>query len=208
MARIDVLLSRVNDEFPNVPKQVALRALSDATKEFCKRTHAWQDTTDNIQVRTGVDRYDVGVGSGVQIVALKDVRFNGNKVYPLATEVARLRSRDPQPGVPVAYIQVSPSAIQLVRVPDEPAVLQVTSALTLTLGNVTANVADSVIDEYGEAIACGAKARLVRQSNQPWYAPDAVAGYAGPFYSAVAEAKRRTMTALGEAEVRIQIPVI
>lgn len=208
MATIQTLLSRVHDEFPSVPKQVALRALSDATKEFCTRTHAWQGAIDNIRLRAGQNQYDVETDSGVLVVALKDVRLDGNKVSPLATELDRLRSGAISEDTPVGYIQVSPMAIQVVPTPDADGELQVIAALTLKLGNTTANVSDSVLDEYGEAIASGAKMRLVRRAAQPWYAPDAATGYGAVFYAAITQAKGRTMSALGEAEMRVQVPVI
>ncbi|OWT55268.1 phage adaptor protein [Candidimonas nitroreducens] len=205
MAKLDTLLTRVLDEFPAVAQTVALRALSDATKEFCTRSGAWQDSLDPIAIVAGQDTYDVSLDTGLQLVALVDVRVDGKKVYPVATELARLRDNTPGNGSPRGYVQWGPSTIELIRPPADAAQLTVKAALTLALGNTSVDVTDSVLDEYGEYIACGAKARLVRQSNQPWYAPDAVTGYAGPFYDAINNAKRRANTALGSAEVQVQM---
>lgn len=201
--RLAELLSRVHDEFPSVPELLALRALSDATKEFCSRTHAWQEDLPQVVLRPGEETYELSLDAGVQLVQLKDVRLDGRKIDPVATEILRLRAAPLRAGLPAGYVQWEPSVLELVNTPTDAARLDVKAALTLALNATEVNLPDALLDEYGEAIASGAKGRLVRQSNQPWYAPDAVLGYMGPFYAAVALAKGRVMTALGAAEVQV-----
>ena len=85
MATLDDLLERVHDEFPAVPESLALRALSDAFKEFCSRTHIWQDTLPSISLREDVTAYELYPDDGVLIAALKDVRLDGARISPVAT---------------------------------------------------------------------------------------------------------------------------
>lgn len=205
MAKLSILLDRVHDEFSSVPEQVALRALSDSAKEFCTRTHAWQGVLPDTTLRIGETVYELSTDTGVQIAALKEVRINGVKLPPIATEVMRLRTTALSQGLPMGYVQWHPSQIELVNAPSQTGVLRAVAALTLALNAVDVNLPDDLIGEYGEALAAGAKGRLVRQSNQPWYAPDAVLGYVGPYYMAVAEAKGRVISALGEAEMQVEL---
>lgn len=212
MAKLSALLDRIHDEFPAVPEALALRALSDAFKEFCTQTHAWQERLPDVPLVEGQAEYDltdavyeVAFSRDMQLVALKDVRVNGRRLQPVATELPRLRGHDPAPGSPTGYVQRQPSSIELVAPPTSAGALSIVAALTTKLGRTEMNVPDDLLDEYGEAIASGAKARLVRQAGQPWFAPDLVVAYAGPYYSAINAAKSRVMTALGEAQMQVEM---
>lgn len=205
MALIADLLTRVSDEFPATPGVVAQRALSDAVKEFCSRSHAWQDMLSQVIVIPGTATYDLDVDTGTQIVALVEVRLAGVKLDPVANELFSQRRTLPAPGKPTKYTQTQPTSLELDRAPIQRDVLTAKAALTLSLGATNTTLPDSLLDEYGEAIASGAKMRLVRQANQPWYAPDAALGYAGPFYTAITQAKGRAMATLGEADLSVQM---
>lgn len=205
MAKLSMLLQYVHDEFPAVPEALALRSLADATKEFCSRSHAWQEALTPIDLRPGELTYDLALDSGVQLVTIKDVRLDGRRIHPVALELTRLRSHDLAADAPLGYLQWQPSSIELINPPRDSARLSVTAALTLKLGASEATVPDDLLDEYGEVLAHGAKARLVRQASQPWFAPDLAVGYAGPFYAAINTAKGRVMTALGEAQMQVEM---
>lgn len=198
------LLDRVHDEFPAVPKLVALRALADAAKEFCTRSHAWQETLDALRVRSGDAVVELDFDSGVMLAGIKDVRIDGKKVGAYAAEIPRsLRRSLPAMSFPAGYLQHDVNAIELVPAISQDAQITVTAALTLRLNAYEVEMPDGLIDEYGSAIAAGAKAKLVIQASQPWYAPDSAVAYAGPFYTAINTAKRRVMTSLGDAELRV-----
>lgn len=205
MAKLDVLLERIHDEYPAVPEALALRALADAAKEFCSRTHYWQESLPNINVRAGVTTYELALDSGIQLAQLLEVRLDGVRLSPVALEVYRLRAEPLRADRPMGYVQWQPNAIELINPPTEAETLTVVAALTLRLGAAAVNVPDDLVDEYGEALAAGAKSRLVRQAGQPWFAPDAVPLYTGPFYSAINTAKRRVMTALGQAQMQVEM---
>lgn len=212
MAKLSVLLERVHDEYPAVPEALALRALSDALKEFCTKTHAWQAQLMDVVVVTGQARYElvdaiyeVAFSRDLQLAALKDVRLNGQKLYPVATEIPRQNHYTATPGTPTGYIQWQPTVIELIAPPQDEGTLSLLAALTVKLGSTEMAVPDDLLDEYGEALASGAKARLVRQAGQPWFNPDLVVAYAGPYYAAITAAKNRTMTALGQAQMQVEM---
>lgn len=205
MAQLSTLLARVHDEFPSVPEALALRTLSDSLKEFCTRTHAWQESLPSINLRADRTQYELDFDEGIQLVSFVDVRLDGRKIYPVATELTRLRSYAATPGAPVGFIQWQPGMIELVRPPTEGGRMNVVAALTVKLGATNVDVPDALMDEYGEAVAAGAKARLVRMAGQPWFAPDAALIYSVPFYTAANQAKGRAMTALGAADMQIEM---
>lgn len=207
MAKLSDILDRVHDEFPAVPELLALRALSDSAAEFCRRTHYWQDSLPAVRARPDKTEFQLSPDTGVTVVALKEVRTpDGQLVDPFPSELKRLLVTPiPSGDRPLGWVQRNPSTIELVSPVDEIQQLSILAALTLSSGQTDVELPDDLVDEYAEALGAGAKMRLVRQAGQPWYAPDASIGYAGTFYSAVNEAKRRVLTSLGEAAMQVQM---
>ena len=203
MAKLSDLLTRVHDELPAVPESLALRALSDAAKEFCTRTHAWQVSLPRISLREGKDTYDLYPDEGTQVVALTDVRLDGKKIDPIPAELVHTSANTPAPGPVTCFTQTTPTTVTVVRMPDSADRLDVRAAMTLVREATAVDVPDTILDEYGEGIAAGAKMRLTRMAAQVWSAPDLAVGYAGLFYGAIAQAKSRVRSALGEAEMQM-----
>jgi hypothetical protein len=205
VTQLSVLLERVHDEIPSVPEFMALRALADSTKEFCARTHIWRVSVPDIDLTVGDVAFAVVAPPGLQVVALKDVRLGRDKIYPIPTAVLIARVHTPASGTPMAYAEWAPDQIELDRPVKELATLRIVAAVTLALGAADVEVPDSLIDEYGEALAAGAKMRLMRQAGQPWTSPESSTIYGGPYYAAITAAKGRVMTALGEADMRVEM---
>jgi hypothetical protein len=207
MAQLSDLLSRVHDEFPAVPELLALRALSDSVAEFCRRTHYWQADLPAVRTRAGRTEFTLYPDTGQLVLAVKEVRLpDGTRVDPFAGELKRLLVTPISSGsVPLGFVQRNPSTIELLNATDDVVSLSVKAALTIIPGTTTVDILDDLVNEYSEALGAGAKMRLVRQASQPWYAPDAAPGYAGPFYMAVNEAKARALTTLGEANLQVQM---
>lgn len=56
------LLTRVFDDIPSVPQALALRALSDALREFCRRTYAWREPLEDTPIPAGEPLIDLSIG--------------------------------------------------------------------------------------------------------------------------------------------------
>lgn len=206
MATLSTLLDRVHDEFPAVPEPVALRALSDSFKEFATRTHIWQETLPTVRVRADRTEFELYPDDGTMVVGLKEVRLNGERITPMPTDLPRIVTTTLSAAEkPTGFIQIRPDAFQLVNPVTEDVDVVAVAALTLTQGYTEYDLPDVFLDEWGEQLAAGAKARLVVQANQPWYAPDAAPEYRRQFYVAVNQAKWRAISALGEADMQVQM---
>lgn len=202
--RLTTLLNRVYDEIPAAPEMFALRALADSVKEFCHRTHAWQAPVADVFTAVGTAKYNLLAPEGTMVVAPLEVRVDGVRINPNPAEFHR-RGSVPLPGVPRSFSQTTPSLIELDRPALAGAVITVLAALTLPLDATDTDIPDDILNEYGEAIAAGAKMRMVRQAGQPWFDPKLGALYSVTYYTAVNEAKRRVMTSLAQPDLQVEM---
>ena len=69
---------------------------------------------------------------------------------------------------------------------------------------IAQEIDDSVFNYYSEALAYGARARLVETAGQPYYDPGSAPMLWGKFYAGVSEAKARRMREHTRAVQRIQ----
>lgn len=205
MAQLRTLLDRVIDEYPTVPEVMALRALVDSTKEFCSRTHIWRETlVDPIQTTTVGTKFVLTPGPGRVVAAALEVRVDGRELEPVPTGDRRMYR--PGAATPRCYSQWSPAMIEMDATPLPGAIIQVKAALSLaTDAPDDTDVPEDVLNEYGEALAAGAKMRLVRMFGQSWSNPEMGVMYGGAYYNAIATAKRRTSNALDQAEQRVEM---
>lgn len=198
MANLDSLFERVWDEMPSVTESMALRALSDSVKEFCVRTHIWRSVVDAVPSIDG--HYLLVPPDGTVVTAVKSVRVGDVWLCRSAPFVACRNRFDL---APLAYTQMTPSELELDSDTTDP--LEVNAALTLAQGRTDVDVPADLIDEYGEALAAGAKMRLARMANQDFANPAAAPGYAAVYYNAVTDAKRRMTNSLDQAELRVEM---
>lgn len=204
MAQLNALLYRVVDELPAASESFVLRALSDSAKEFCTRSHLWLAPLAQFNLTPGTPSYAAVVPDlGKQVAAIKDLKVGDRRMRPVDEPSAR---RSTAYGTrPAAYSQSEGGAFTLYPTPQEPESVTAIVALTLALDAMDVDMPDAIISEYGEAIAAGAKMRLVRMANQPWSSPDAALPYAAAFYSAINTAKTRALMSMGEAEMKIEM---
>jgi hypothetical protein len=108
-------------------------------------------------------------------------------------------------GTPYYATQFEPDEICLVPAPDTdaPKAMQLLVAVQPTAD--AAEIDDTVFDYYSEALAYGARARLVETAGQPYYDPGSAGMMWGRFYGGVSEAKARRMREHTRAVQSIQL---
>lgn len=204
MTQLSALLYRVVDELPAVSESFAVRALADAAKEFCTRTHLWIAPLAPFNTTVGTAAHTAMPPlPGQQVAAIKDLRLAGEPLHEVdAPRARRMRNTGTRP---VSFTQSDGGAFVLYPTPQTPEPLTAIVALTLALDATEVDMPAAIISEYGEAIAAGAKMRLVRMANQPWSNPDSALSYAASFYLAVNAAKSRALMSMGEAEMQVHM---
>ena len=166
LADIDERLLRdVMPEVPGCPRPVASQRLLRAAEDFCRDTHVWIDEVDRFLMRRDVNDYEVWQPSEGKVIALARVRDDEGQHlhHTFYMEEMKLRLDNPQEG--------SRAVIVAALMPSRN------------------KMPEWIVSMHGEAIAAGAKARLMMMPGVEWSAPEL-----GQFY--------RLQFAQGKSEAR------
>jgi hypothetical protein len=109
-------------------------------------------------------------------------------------------------GKPQYVTQFEPTDICLVPGPDADLEDGLRILCAVQPSNDCAEIDDSVFDYYAEALAYGARARLVETAGQPYYDPQSAPMLWGRFYGGISEAKGRRMLEHTRGYQTVKIP--
>lgn len=193
---LDDGLNQVLPYVEGCPDALALLHMRNAAIEFCERTLVWQATLSPIVTVLNQRSYlfAPALPAGATVAKVLNVRRDGQNM-DLMTEVAS----DANPaGVDAAGTNALRSALVLGLAPAAGRQLVVRAALKPSRAAI--DIDDGLFEQYIEAIAQGAIARLQALPSKPWTADPGLA--LGKFEKAMAEA---TSTVL-RAGARITLP--
>lgn len=202
---LESVLPYVHDELPAVPYLVAMRAVADATREFCTLSTAWRGTTPAVTTVPAQAEYALALPDSGQLVGLHMVTLNGRelRVYgeSQAPRVARQASTQ---GHPAAATPVRGTALRLHPAPASPGTLVAEVSMRPRLGATQAP--EFLVSQYARELGTGAKMLLARQRNTPWFSRDAAEDFAGVFYAGASAARREVEGGFMGAESAVEIP--
>jgi hypothetical protein len=169
--------------------------------EFYKHTLWQQEMLEPVDLIPGVGVYELEVPPNTVPAAVMRVKIDGiNKPLEFATkdrldQLYRFQDWTTLVGNPRYCTQVDDDSIVLVPAPDDviaqPKAMKLLVAVQPTPDAV--EIDDSVFNYYSEALAYGARARLMETAGQPYYDPQAAPFCWSKFYAGVSEAKARRM---------------
>jgi hypothetical protein len=108
-------------------------------------------------------------------------------------------------GNPLYVTQIEPGEIILVPGPDADVVDGMKLLVAVQPTPDAVEIDDSVFNYYSEALAYGARARLVETAGQPYYDPQSAPMLWGRFYGGCSEAKARRMREHTRAVQHVQL---
>lgn len=177
-------------EAQGCPEDVALNALRHALREFCERTHAWQEEIDPIALSAGVRAYPIDPPPGAELVVVMRARYDAIQI-PIYTPI----DMDDQfplwktivGGVVVAVV-VEKSSVSVYPTPAE------NDARTLNLRaalrpSMNADTVPDELDRWREGIASGALARLKIVGGVPWSDREGAPVYRARFINSIYDAR-------------------
>jgi hypothetical protein len=177
----------------------------DALVDFCTRSLIWLDDHTPLDSVANQGAYAYAPAANTAIVKPALVWFNGNPLTPKnKDELAQLYKKWPsEVGTPLYCLGQTPDKITLVPAPVDVIVGGLTMKVHLKPSRAAVNVPDWIYEDYQEAIAAGALARLKSQSNRPYSDPRGAVDCQGYFDDQVAIAKERALKALGRARPKV-----
>jgi hypothetical protein len=147
-------------DLPGLTSFAAANELRKAAQEFCRRTGVWRKTMDTMTL-TATDIHDFELSSTEKVVKITSAKLNGQTLDPLTREQLDDQNR--------GITAISATQFQLYPEPASGDTLDL--KVTLTPSNTALGVEDFIYDDYAEAIAYGAKARLMRRKDTDYYDP-------------------------------------
>lgn len=162
---LDSLLPSLLFDLPQVPEILALDRLRDAARIFCELTHYWQEDVTVTPVE-GTTAYPITLPAGLVVAEVRKAL---------------------QGGEPVAFGMDGRATITLEELAGTGAVT-VTAAVKPAHDGAT--LYEAIAEEYRDAVASGARAKLLMIVGKPWSQPELAAAHWDMFTSACNKARR------------------
>jgi hypothetical protein len=207
MAKLwDAWLPDVLPHAAGCPSVLARHEIKRAAQAFFRDSFAWRAVLDAISVDIGEPEMRVFPdASGTEIVRIEQAALGQSELKPLFIDaVAESFGADwsTQTGTPEAITAVTPNTIRLVPYPIEPQADRLTLTVSLAPSDAATGIPDELYARYREAIAGGAKSRLMLISGQPWANVDMGASLSARFEADISAARTDAARAHSRATPR------
>lgn len=192
---------------PDVPDMVAENAVRNACIEFCERTRFWQEDADPIALVAGISSYDVDIDFATKFVDIVEAWVGDRLIVPKSVEdITRLyRGCDWRAlqGAPAYITRMISTEIMVVPTPMVSGdALKIRAAYAPT--RKSTSIGSTVYEEYVEAIAFGARARLYNTPKQTYFDKASALEYDKRFRTAISEARVRVNRGMTRAASQIE----
>jgi len=188
---LDAFKPLVLAEVIGCPDPLLNQAILMAAAQLCRESMAWTEFQDPIRLVDGVSDYGIDVPTGANLLTVRDV-WVGNR--RLEARVSQLIVPGEQSSVPMYYNMARDrSLLSVFPMPmaSNGATLSV-RACYFPLPTAT-TLPDFLGQDYMDAIASGAKARLMMMPNVPWSNPNLGDYYRNNFDASLIEARIEEM---------------
>lgn len=191
--KVEDFLKYVLPEVPGAPDEIASRAVVLATDEFLRNTLAWEIISDPIDLVAGERDYDMEVVPGALALTIRSVWTRNGELKPVT--MSELQDRLPdwqvaQGTEPRFYNMVKGfGTLSVYPTPIEPFTSQLTFHSVYTIKKTSTTIPDDIVEQYLDAIASGAKARLMIMPGVSWSNPQLAVAHKQLFDDAVVKAR-------------------
>lgn len=213
MKKFEDFFPDVLPDVPGCPPDMAIRAIRHTVIEFCERSLIHQVTQDPISLRPNLSDYYLDTPSGFRIQKIMKVWFRGQVLDPVAPDEintpeaynARIAGYTATKSEPVAYTQKDFESITFLPIPDQTYSAAITMRVALAPLRDSAGCEDFLYEQWGEYLACGAKARLMLTTGKPYTNPEAAAVNQARYTVALNDARQRAIRGNVRSDLRVQL---
>lgn len=161
----DDLINEIQFEIPEAPYDAVQLYLRRAICEFCEISHYWQEEVGPLTPQAGTDIYDIDAPRGASIVSVVGVSFDdaGNAVELFRDSSGQMKFR---------FWQPSSSAIQFAPIEELAGKsISIVAALKPEIDGNNFKFSETILRDYRDSIAAGAKAKIFMIPRKPWSDP-------------------------------------
>lgn len=172
----DDYLPEVLSEADGVPYKMAINEIRNAAIELCEKSEIWRSNLDALNISVGEGEYLLDIPNDAEVISLRWATHNGVTITPtsedeLDTEWNNSRSENwrVKTGDPTGIYMQDPYTARVVPLP-------VTALANGLLVGVSLKPAEDSYEgpkllytHWKEAIAYGAKWKLLGMKKRPWY---------------------------------------
>jgi hypothetical protein len=209
MTAFTAMLDDVMPELNGCSKELAINALLNAAIELYKKSWILSVDITPITVVPGTSVYVIPAIANKQIIGVRELYVGASKIDPIAGTITSNADHlwKTDVGGVVGYQIENGSSIRLYKVPQ---VADVINATIVVAPSKSATDIDTFIyDMYSEALAAGAKARLMTIPHKPFTDAGTAMTYRAQFAEAIRDAKWKAYKASTNAGMQVQLkPVI
>jgi hypothetical protein len=168
---IELLKNDVRIECLSAPELLIEHHIQRTIIDFCERSQIWQEDVGPIQIIAGIDTYEVSASRRERVVQVKEVYAENDSGDLVQFEYG-------QNLCSWSWYHDGPYNI-------EGRQLIVVAALTPQLYNGQFRFSRMITDEYFDAIATGAKARILAVPGKDWTNPQMAGAYSARYEQAL-----------------------
>lgn len=201
MKTYEAFFPDVLPDVPGCPADVAIRAIRNTVIEFCEKSLIHQVTQDPISIRANLTDYDLDAPSGYRVHKVMKAWFQGNELSPVAPDdIVTPEAYNPSVGgytpsksQPTGYTQKDSESVSFLPIPNQDYPKAITMRVALVPLRDSTKFDDFLYEQWGEYIACGAKARLMLTPGKPYTNQDAAAVNQARYMTALNDARQRAI---------------
>lgn len=185
MIKWEKYFSRVMPEVKGVPAPMAIQAIRDAAIEFCQKTWIWKQDIP-YEMEEGFREIFVSVPRGARLVSVIYLLENGRQKH--LPENIMIKS------------QRSPVEAELPAEKDK----EYEARVALKPSETSTEGPEFLYNDHAEAIAHGAKARLMYDLRKDWGQPELAGVHHQMFRQAIAQEKIRMQQGYSQKTSRVR----
>jgi len=213
MKTYDAFFPDVLPEVPGCPSDVALRAIRHTVIEFCEKSLINQVTQDPITLRANLADYDLDAPTGFRVQKVMRVWFGGQELEPVAPDDivgpdiynSKIGNYTASTAPPKAYTQKDFSSVSFLPIPNQTYTNSITMRVALVPLRDSTQFDDFLYEQWGEYIACGAKARLMLNPGKPYSNPDSAAVNQARYTTALNDARQRAIRGNVRSDLSVKL---
>lgn len=170
MAKLAEIYPDIRSEISGVPMPAVTRVFRTVLRRLARESYAWVETEKIKTVRSGRAEIILAPLSGVSIVRIETVTFDGEPLE--AASVAqldnRIRAWRTETGAAFGFVYLGDNVLRIAPVPS----VDYSNVVVRYAVQPTRNgdyVSDQFLDDYFEVLRAGVLSELFAQKGTPWF---------------------------------------